>query len=436
LKLAISMRRVAGSGAFLAMLAAAPVVEAQAPATVTFEQTVADLGSENPDVRFRAVQALKQSSYIEAAVPLARTVVDADDAIQLQAIAAELNIFLAEPIVPRKKVALVVEVRNAISAMAIFDQGPGALDPRPVPAEVLTALRTASHDDNPRVSVEALYAFGSLADNAYGRDRQTLLAASAAELAAVLGVPQPDLRAAAVRVIGRLYAWRVGDAAVDQAVGDAIVTALNDRESAIRTLAMQVLGSLRYERGIQALTDAYRHYQRGSNAVAAFSALARTAHSTSVPLFVSALSSKDSSIRLAAVEGLARAGEVSQFAAIRAALASERNQDLLLAGQFADVVLSNGQIEPLVDALTRARLHDRALGYVIDMAPGRAAMLDRHVMDPDAALRIDLATALGLSGDAQAVPIVQRLLKDSDPAVSRAATRAAGRLQMVASPQP
>lgn len=418
------------------MVAARPDAGAQAAQTVTFEQMVADLGNENPDVRLRAVQALRQASYPEAAVPLARAVVDADDVIQLQAIAAELNMFLAEPIVPRKKVALVVEVRNSISALSVFDQGTAALDPRPVPTEVLTALRTAAHDDNPRVSVEALYTFGSLADNAYGRERQTLLALSAAELGAVLGVPQADLRAAAVRVIGRLYAWRVGDAAVDQAIGDAMVTALNDRESAIRMLAMEVLGSLRYERGIQALTDLYQHYQRGSIATASFSALARTAHPTSVPLFVSALSSKDAAIRLAAVEGLARAGEVSQVPAIRAALASERNQDLLLAGQFADVVLSNGQIGPLVDALTRSRLHARALGYVIDAAPGRATVLDRQVMDPDAALRIDLATALGLSGDPQALPIVQRLLKDADPAVARAATRAAGRLQTAASPLP
>ena len=106
--------------------------------------------------------ALKQAAYPESAVPLAGAIADSEDAIQLEAIAAELNVFLAEKIVPRKRVGLIVEVRNQISAIAVFNQGPAALDPRPVPAEVLTALRTATHDDNPRVSVEALYAFGAL----------------------------------------------------------------------------------------------------------------------------------------------------------------------------------------------------------------------------------------------------------------------------------
>ena len=42
--------------------------------------------------------------------------------------------FLAEKIVPRKRVGLIVEVRSQISAIAVFNQGPAALDPRPVPA--------------------------------------------------------------------------------------------------------------------------------------------------------------------------------------------------------------------------------------------------------------------------------------------------------------
>ena len=409
---------------------------AQGQPSVTFDEAVTGLRSEDAGTRRRAVQALKQAAYPEAAVPLARTIGDAEDAVQLEAIAAELNIFLAERVVARKRVALIIEVRNHVSAGSVFDQGAGALDPRPVPTEVLTALRAAARDDNPRVAVEALYAFGALADNAYGPDRRALLAASAAELASLLGVPQGDLRAGGVRVIGRLYAWRVGDAAVNEVVGDAMVVALNDRDSRISAAAMDALGALRYERGLEAVTALFEHYQRGASAAAALGALARMAHPSSQPLFTSALSGRDLSVRLAAIEGTARVGDLSQASAIAAALAGERNQELLLAGQFANVLLSNGPVDGLVDGLTRARQRDRALRYLADAAPGRAGLLAPHVQHPQADVRADLLDVLGLSGDPQAQPIAQRMQQDPDPAVARAATRAALRLQSAGRPTP
>ena len=409
---------------------------AQGQPSVTFEEAVTGLRSEDAGTRRRAAQALKQAAYPEAAVPLARTIGDAEDAVQMEAIAAELNIFLTERVVARKRVALIVEVRNQISALSVFDQGAGALDPRPVPTEVLTALRAAAHDNNLRVAVEALYAFGALADNAYGPDRRELLAASAAELASVLGVPQGDLRAGGVRVIARLYAWRVGDAAVDEVVGDAMVVALNDRDSRISAAAMDALGALRYERGVQAVTALFEHYQRGPSAAAALGALARMAHPSSQPLFAAALSGRDLSLRLAAIEGTARVGDLSQASAIAAALAGERNQELLLAGQFAVVLLSNGPVDGRVDGLIRSGLRDRALRYLADAAPGRAALLAPHVQHPQADVRADLLDVLGLSGDPQAQPIAQRMQQDPDPAVARAATRAALRLRSAGRPTP
>ena len=45
--------------------------------------------------RLRTVRMLKDAAFPEAAVPLARLVTDPEDAVQLEAIAAELNIFLA-----------------------------------------------------------------------------------------------------------------------------------------------------------------------------------------------------------------------------------------------------------------------------------------------------------------------------------------------------
>ena len=129
---------------------------------VPFEQAARDLASTDAGTRLRTVQMLRDAAYPEAAVPLARAVADTQDEIQLAAIAAELNIFLAERVVAKKRVAMVVEVRNPILAEPAFAAGPSVLGVLPVAPEVLDALRFAARDDNPRVAIEALYAFGTL----------------------------------------------------------------------------------------------------------------------------------------------------------------------------------------------------------------------------------------------------------------------------------
>src|SRR3954463_10252883 len=83
------------------------------PAQIPFEEAAKNLTSADPATRLRAVQLLKETTFPEAAIPLAAAVTDPDDAVQFEAIAAELNIFLATPVVPRKRVALVIEKRSA-----------------------------------------------------------------------------------------------------------------------------------------------------------------------------------------------------------------------------------------------------------------------------------------------------------------------------------
>src|SRR6266540_4857126 len=239
------------------------------PDQVTFEQATTDLSSSDPGTRLKAAQMLKEAGYPEAAVPLATLITDPADEVQLEAIAAELNIFLAERIVPRKRIGFVIEVRNQVVAESAFSSGPLAAGPRPVPGEVLTGLRTAMRDEQPRVALEAIYAFGVLAVEPAGAARRELLKASGPALAAMIGVPDPAMRFAAVRVIGRLFAKREHDESIEEMVGDAVITALNDSDRAVKGAAMQTLGMLRYTRGVQALTDLFQYHGKGEPAEAA-----------------------------------------------------------------------------------------------------------------------------------------------------------------------
>jgi HEAT repeat protein len=416
-------------------VSASRVHAASGSAQVPFEQATIDLSNHDAKIRLRAVQLLKGAAYPEAALPLAPLLNDSQDDVQLEAIAAELNIFLSEPIVPKKRVALVVEVRNAVQAEPAFAAGPNALGARGVPTEVLTGLRTAARDDNPRVAIEALYAFGTLGIQPAGDVRRTMLGVAGPDIAAFIGSSEPAMRYAAVRVIGRLFAKRATDGPIESTVGDAVITALNDNDRAVKVAAMLALGAMRYERGVQALTDLFSYYGKGELAEAALYGLSQIAHQANAPLFVAQLSSKSPPLREVAIEGLARVGDRTNLAAIQAVLDKEREQTVTLAGAFALVLLGNGTTDQVADSLSRPRLREQAKRYLVELAPGRTGSFAHQLLDSDPQIRIDTIDALGLAGDTAAIAVLEPLTRDRDPQVGRAAERAVARLGQPA-PQP
>jgi HEAT repeat protein len=300
----------------------------------------------------------------------------------------------------------------------------------PVPAEVLDALRFAARDDNPRVAIEALYAFGTLGWSPSGAARHELLRRSGPDVAAMLGAPDPAMRYAAARVMGRLFASRPQDDPIEATVGDGVITALNDNDRAVKTAVMAALGAMRYERGVQALTDLFTFYNKGEIAEAALDALAHIAHPTSAPLFIAQLAGAGSStIRAIAIDGLTRIGDPARLIEIKTATDRDRGDAVILAGAFATAVLENGPIERIVDAVTKSRLRDRARGYIAEIAARRASAFGRHLVDPDERIRLELVEALGVAGDRAALPMLEPLLQDPDPQVARAAERASARLR-------
>src|SRR4051812_18871386 len=399
------------------------------PAQIPFEEAAKNLTSADPATRLRAVQLLKETTFPEAAIPLAAAVTDPDDAVQFEAIAAELNIFLATPVVPRKRVALVIEKRSAVQAEATFALGASALGGRPVPLQVLTALRTAARDDNPRVAIEALYAFGAVAVQPGGSIRRDLLRAAGPDIAAFIGSSDPAMRYAAVRVLGRVFAKRAGDETLESTVGDAVITALNDNDRAVKSAAMLALGAMRYERGMQALTALFTYYGKGDAAEAALDALAHIAHPSSAPLFTAQLASKSATVRGIAIAGLARLGDRTQLAAIQAVVDNDRDAVVMLAGAFAQVLLGNAPTDMVADWLGRPRMRDQAKRYLVEIAPGRTGSFGHQLLDSDPEIRLDVVDALGLAGDPAAIAAVEPLLQDLDPTVARAAERALARLK-------
>ena len=252
-----------------------------------------------------------------------------------EAIGAELNIFMAEKVVSKRRVGLVFEVRDRVLAEAAFSAGPLALGVHPVPQELLTALLSTVPDDNAYIGLEALYGFGALAVDAAGTARRELLRTAAPEFAAFVGASEPGQRVAALRVVGRVWARRIDDPPVDEVLGDAVVLALNDQDAQVRSAARAALGAMRYERAVQALTELLQHFRTGAVADELFDALARIGHATSRPLMLAALDRDAAAMKRSAIEGLARMGDSAALSAIERSAGRDRNESVLLARAFA-----------------------------------------------------------------------------------------------------
>ena len=402
----------------LALPAVIGLSAAASAQTAKFEDVVRNLRNPDQKIRVSAVRLLREAGYAEAIVPMAPLVTDPIDAIQLEAIDAELAFFLIEPVPAKKRVALVVEVRTDGRAAAAFAAGPLAVWPKIAPRELVDALLTAVDDEHKKVRLEAIYTLGVVA----GAAGAPLPAPAAARLIKALDHYDPAIREVAARVIGRL---KVTSAT------DALLKAINDSSAAVRYASMRALGELRDERAVQALTEQLNFYEKGEGAWSALDALARIAHHSSVPLFQSRLDDKDPSLRRAAVEGLARAGDATTVAKFVTAVNQDDAEPVRAAMAFALHKQGHANyLGRLIDFMDSARTAAQVQGYLVELGADVVATVLPRLQEPDTGVREHLATALGVIGDQTAIAALTPLKDDPDRDVASAATHAIERIRM------
>lgn len=393
-----------------ALLAPAAAVAQQ----VRFDDVVRNLKNPDPKIRINAVRLLRESAHFEAVGPMAPLVNDPVDEIQLEAIAAELSFYLVERVPSKRRVALLLEVRNSSQASTAFGMGPVAAWPKPVPPELVTELLKAVDDDNEKVRSEAIYTIGVVARRPLtGEQEQALILA--------LDHYDPAIRAAAAHVIGRLGIT---------AAGDALVTAINDSNEHVRYAAMRALGDTRETRAVQALADQLMYYGKGEGAWSALHALATIADPSSVPLFKAHLGDKDESIRRAAMEGLARTKDTSEVSALEVAAGTDHSESVRAAAAFALQMIGRNYVPRLVESMDSGKMVPQVAGYLVEIGPSVVSLLLSHRHDQDPGIRGNVAQVLGAIGGDAAMRALQPLLEDRDKSVVDAATRAMERARM------
>jgi HEAT repeat protein len=378
-----------------------------------FDDVVRNLRNPEPKIRLNAVRLLRQARHPEAIVPMAALVNDPIDAIQLEAIAAELSFFLVQEVPDRRRLGFLVEVRNRGGAPTAFDLGPLAVWPRPAPPELVTALLKAVDDENPRVRLEAIYAAGTIA-------RPPLPPDAGQQLVRAIDHYDPFVRAGAARVAGRLAVT---------AATEALFKAINDSSADVRYAAMRAIGTFHDERAVAALTEQLTFYGKGEGAWAALDALARIAHPSSVPLFTARLTDRDPFLRRAAAEGLGRVGDRGSVGTLETGAGNDPSPMVRAAMQYALQKLGANYVARLIEFLDEGRTTLQVQEYLIELGAPIEKELLPSLQDPDDAIRAAVADVLGeIGGDASLTAL--QSLQPRDRTAAGAATRAVERIRM------
>lgn len=377
-----------------------------------FDDVVRNLRNPDPKVRLSAIKLLKEAKYPEAVPPIAPLVADPVDEVQLEAIAAELSFFLEQDVRSKRMVGFLIEKRESALGQRAFDLGPYAVWPRSVPSELVDALLRTIDDENAKVRLDAIYAFGVIA-------RTPLSPEQVERLKKALDHYDPAIRVGAARVIGRL---RV------PGTSPSLLKAVNDSQADVRYAAMRALGALKDDSAVAALSDQLAFYKKGEGAWSALDALARIASKGSIPVFRERMADKDPFIRRAAIEGLARTADTESIDKLETLANTDESLAVRLATVYALQRMGRQDAGRIVDLMS-AKVMAQGQEYLVEIGtPVTPALLPR-LQDPDADVREAMAEVLGIVGDASAIPALEAALKDRDPSVVAASKRSLARLR-------
>lgn len=403
---------------------------------IAFEEVVARLKVGDPRVRLDALNLLRDSGFLEAAVPVAALLTDPVSDVQMLAIDVEVKLFLVDEAYTRAMTRTLGKQSGATLPLLAFAQGRSAVIANPAPAAVLNGLVAAMASPMLPVRYDAAYALGSLAPAAISRGQFPEGKAAVGTLMVLIKDPNPSMRLAATHVLGRLLGAAVQNPKANAGlletraeVGDQIISGMNDPDELIRLSSMGVLGEIRHDRAVQSLTDLLDYYKRDKNGMAALDALAHIAYASSISAFTAVYEDNNEWVRALAVDGIGRTGDAAAMYALQVRAAKERSDVVKQALAFAKA--RNGDFSGLatiVEGFRRDDLQARTFDYLVELGAPIVPSLAGFATHQEAKIRAGVIEVLGIIGNQASLAVIEGLIGDKDRLVSSAARRSQKRL--------
>ena len=298
-----------------------------------------------------------------------------------------------------------------------FEAGPLATIPAAVPGEVLVNLCSVMRqDESSRIRFAAAYALGVLGSPAMGPMNASAQPIVIADVVSGLTHQDAATRQVIARVAGRVFAPNEG-ASAPAAVGDALITAMNDKDALVRRWAMDSLGWLKFEHAVQALTDRASYYGKNEEGAGALHAVARIASSGSAPVLRALLANTYIPFRLLSIEGLGRIGDQGSLPAINESATGVNDAGVALAASYARFMLGQADVVAIADALEHPDIAVQAKVYLAEIAVLKPDAIHALLRTPNPSTRMLAVEVLGASRHVDEIATLEPLLKDPAPEV-------------------
>ena len=385
----------------------------------------------NPSTRTRidALHSLGDAARAEAVVPMAALLLDGNDDVQFAAIESLLKVYIVRADLAQRPWGVTAIGRTSTLPELAFEAGPLATIPAVVPGEVLVNLCSVMRqDESSRIRFAAAYALGVLGAPAMGPMNASAQPMVIADVVSGLTHQDAATRQVIARVAGRVFAPNEG-ASAPAAVGDALITAMNDKDALARRWAMDSLGWMKFEHAIQALTDRASYYGKNEEGAGALHAVARIASSGSAPVLRALLANTYIPFRLLSIEGLGRIGDQGSLPAINESATGVNDAGVALAASYARFMLGQADVVAIADALEHPDIAVQAKVYLAEIAVLKPDAIHALLRTPNPSTRMLALEVLGASRHVDEIATLEPLLKDPAPEVVEVTSEAIRRLR-------
>lgn len=218
----------------------------------------------------------------------------------------------------------------------------------------------------------------------------------------------------------------------DASAGPRISYLVRDLDDKVQGAAIETAGLLRAKEALPALRTIISSPRNKNAERAAVSALALMPEASDNTILAGYLTSKDDRLRASAAEGLGRINRADLKPSIEKVWKEDEKMQPRLAAAFGLVLdgeiatTDEAPLRYLINTVNSGSYRDVAVAYLVEAARDQKVAqalygpLEQGTKDE----KIQLSRVLGMSGEADAVPVLEKTSRDSDGEVAQEGLRA------------
>ena len=423
---------------------------AQQPQEVSVDGLIYDLRHPDNDRRKRAAMALGQSKVRRAVPELIELTEDRDASLRLAAAKALVRINDTRAL--RAHIRMTQDPKKEIQEKAIegiikiyvADEKGGFISG----VKKLAGAVNPLNDDYNRLLVESYVPVSQDAKDALAEMLFSPETGIRKDAAVALGIlrahsalspiehalslePNDGVKVELIRAI-----YKIGD----PSAGTEVIPLVRDPDKKVHDEAIFTLGRLRVREALPLLKELYESGVEERKKILGFvpvsgkddlqkkllEALAFIGDPSCRDLFLSALEDSRDFYRLLAAEGLGRIGDSSDVVQVAEQYLRENSDKVKLGMSFALYHL--GREEHLIEVVNSSD-KDQAYHYLLELNTSEIRGLYPYLHIVEHPIRLRLLDIIGLRGDSSAVPVIEDLMKSTNPELLSAANLAMRRIQ-------